>query len=311
MPAALLTDSDRFPFDLEDRAALAGAGVELRELPGHDPGELVEAARGADAIFVYHARLPAEIVMRLDGCRVLARCGTGYDNIDVEAARARGIEVVYVPDYGIDDVADHALALILACARKVAVCDRLVRDGAWPDYAMLAPLRRLRGQTLGLLGYGRIARNLAEKARALGMHVIAHDPYVREATASRDELLRESDFVSIHVPLTGETGHAVGAPELAAMKPGSILVNTARGVVVDTIALARALADGRLGGAGIDVFEEAPLPLDHPLRKCPTAVLTPHSAAFTEESLAEVRKRPLADALRVLRGEPPRNPVPA
>jgi D-3-phosphoglycerate dehydrogenase len=311
MPTALLTDSDRFPFDADDRAALSEAGVDLRELPGHDPNDLVDAARGADAIFVYYARVPGEVVERLDGCRVLARCGTGYDNIDVEAARARGIEVVYVPDYGIDDVADHALALLLACARKLALSDRLVRGGAWPGYGDLAPLHRLRGRTLGLLGYGRIARNLAEKARALGLRVIAHDPYVPEAHASRDELFRESDFLSVHVPLTDETRHTIGRAELAVMKPGAVLVNTARGAVVDTVALASALAKARLAGAGIDVYEEAPLPADHPLRACPTAVLTPHSAAYTAESLAEVRKRPLADALRVLRGERPHDPVPA
>ena len=172
-------------------------------------------------------------------------------------------------------------------------------------------MHRLRGRTLGLLGYGRIARGLAGKARALGLDVIAHDPYVAEATATKAELFRTSDFVSVHVPLTAETRHAVGEAELALMKPGAILVNTARGPVVDTIALARALREGRLGGAGIDVFEEAPLPPDHPLRDCPTAVLTPHSAAYTEESLAEVRKRPLADVLRILRGESPESPVPA
>ena len=311
MPAVLLTDAERFPFDADDRAELANAGVELRELEGHEPEDVLAAARGADAVFVYYARFPAEAIERLNGVRVLARCGTGYDNIDVSAARARGIEVVYVPDYGIDDVADHALALLLACSRKIALSDRAVRAGEWPGYAELAPMHRLRGQTLGLLGYGRIASGLGVKARALGIEVIAHDPYVAEATATREELFRASDFVSVHVPLTAQTRHAVSEAELALMKPTAILVNTARGPVVDTVALARALRDGRLAGAGIDVFEEAPLPPDHPLRDCPTAVLTPHSAAYTEESLAEVRKRPLADVLRILRGESPESPVPA
>jgi D-3-phosphoglycerate dehydrogenase len=311
MAVALLTDADRFPFDAEDRAGLAAAGVELRELPGHEPDALVAAARGVEVIFVYHARFTRETLARLDGLRVLARCGAGYDNIDVQAAREHGIAVVYVPDYGIDDVADHALGLILACARKIALCDRRVRAGEWPAYAELAPMRRLRGRTLGLYGYGRIGRNLGEKARALGLRVLAHDPYVGEATATRDELFSESDFVSIHVPLTDETRHSVGAAELATMRPGAVVVNTARGAVVDTVALAAALREGRLGGAGIDVFEEGPLPEDHPLRDCETAVLTPHSAAFTEESVTEVRKRAIGDALRLLRGESPLNPVPA
>jgi D-3-phosphoglycerate dehydrogenase len=310
MDIFLLTDADRFPFDAEDRAALAAQGVELRELQGHDPDELAAAAQGAAAVFVYYAQLPRQLIARLDGVRVLARCGTGYDNIDVAAARERGIEVVYVPDYGIDDVADHALALMLACTRKIALSDRRVRGGDWPGYGELGPIFRLRGRTLGLFGYGRIGRRLGQKAEALGMRVLAHDPYVAEATATRDELFAGSDVVSIHVPLTPETRHAVGEAELAAMKPDAILVNTARGPIVDTVALASALRDGRVGGAGIDVFEEGPLPADHPLRECETAVLTPHSAAYTEEALAEVRKRPLADALRILRGEAPHDPVP-
>jgi phosphoglycerate dehydrogenase-like enzyme len=311
MAVFLLTDADRFPFDAEDRAAMAAEGVELRELPGHEPEEVAAAAQGADAVFVYYARFLRATIARLDGVRVLARCGTGYDNIDVAAAREHGMQVVYVPDYGVDDVADHALALMLACARKIALSDRRVRAGDWPGYRALGPMFRLRGRTLGLLGYGRIGRRLGEKGAALGMRVLAHDPYVDEATATREELFGASDFVSIHVPLTPETRHAVGAAELAAMKPGAIVVNTARGPIVDTVALAAALRDGRLGGAGIDVFEEAPLPADHPLRACENAVLTPHSAAYTEEALAEVRKRALADALRILHGETPRHPVPA
>jgi D-3-phosphoglycerate dehydrogenase len=309
MPTVLLTDADRFPFDPDDRALLEEAGVQLRELAGHEPEDVVEAAEGADGIFVYHARFPRETIARLDGVRVLARCGAGYDNIDVTAARERGITVVYVPDYGVDDVADHALALLLACARRVVQADRAVRAGGWPTYADLAPMRRLRGRTLGVLGYGRIGRNLAEKARALGLRVLVHDPYVPQDSIDRDNLLRESDFVSIHVPLTDASRRSIGRAELALMKPTAILVNTARGPIVDTDALVEALAAGLLGGAGLDVFEEAPLPSDHPLRAFDNVVLTPHSAAYTEEALAEVRKRPLEDVLRVLGGEAPRNPV--
>jgi phosphoglycerate dehydrogenase-like enzyme len=311
MAAALLTDADRFPFDGDDRAALAEAGVELRELRGHERDDIAAAAQGVDVIFVYYAKLDEALIARLDGVRVLARCGTGYDNIDVPAARGAGIEVVYVPDYGTDDVSDHALALLLACARNVARSDRAIRSGAWPGYGELAPMHRLAGRTLGLLGYGRIARALAAKARVLGMRVIAHDPHVDEAEASRDQVLRESDFVSIHVPLDDSTRGSVGERELRAMKPGAVLINTARGPIVDGIALAGALRDGHLGGAGLDVFETQPLPDQHPLRACETAVFTPHSAAYSEESLAEVRKRPLADALRILRGEAPENPVPS
>ena len=310
MTLFVLTDADCFPFDADDRAALAAEGVELRELPGHEPEEVIAVAQGADAIFVYYARFPRETIERLAGVRVLARCGTGYDNIDVAAARERGMQVVYVPDYGVEDVADHALALMLACARKIALSDRHVRAGEWPSYHELGPMFRLRERTLGLFGYGRIGRRLGEKGEALGMRVLAHDPYTAEATATREELFSASDVVSIHVPLTPETRYAVGASELAAMKSRAILVNTARGPIVDTVALAAALRDGHLGGAGIDVFEEAPLHPDHPLRSCENAVLTPHSAAYTEEALAEVRKRALDDAIRVVNGKAARHPVP-
>ena len=309
MPAALLTDADRFPFDAADHATLEAAGVELRELAGHDPADVLHAARGVDAVFVYHARFPRETIERLDGVRVLARCGAGYDNIDVVAAREHGIEVVYVPDYGVDDVADHALALLLACARRVPESDRSIRAGAWPSYTELAPMYRLRGRTLGVIGYGRIGRKVAEKGRAFGLRVVVHDPFVDESV-DRDLLLRESDFVSLHMPLTDETRHTIGRAELAMMKPTAVLVNTARGGLVDAVALVEALTGGALGGAALDVFEETPLPREHPLRSLDNVVLTPHSAAYTEEALAEVRKRPLADALRILRGETPKDAVP-
>ena len=310
MPTALLTDAERFPFDPDDKAALDAAGVELRELAGHDPGDVLDAARGVEAVFVYHARFPRETIERLRGVRVLARCGAGYDNIDVAAARECGIEVVYVPDYAVDDVADHALALLLACARRIAESDRAVRRGEWMSYAELSPMWRLRGRTLGVIGYGRIGRSLAEKCRALGLRVLVHDPFTGDESIERDALLREADFVSLHLPLTDATYHSIGETELALMKPTAILVNTSRGAIVDETALAAALHTGAIGGAGLDVYEETPLPPDHPLVSLENVVLTPHSAAYTEEGLAEVRKRPLADALRVLRGESPKDAVP-
>lgn len=310
MAVALLTDADKFPLDDEDRSLLASAGISLRELAGHAPEEIVASARGADAMLVYYARLTAPVIRQLDDLRVIARCGAGFDNIDTVAARERKIELVYVPDYGIDDVADHALALLLACARKVALSDRAIRARKWPGYPDLAPMRRLRGQTLGLYGYGRIGRNLADKARCLGLRTLAFDPYASDATATREELFRGSDFISIHVPLTEATRHSIGRPELSLMKSGAILVNTARGGIVDTNALFDALTSHHLAGAGLDVFEESPLPPDHPIRSCETAVFTPHSAAYSEDALSELRKRAFTDVIRVLHGEPAQNPIP-
>lgn len=316
---ALLTDADRFPFDDEDRAGLAGAGVELIELAGHEPQEIAQAGRGVHAVFVYSAAMTADVIACLVECRVLARCGTGYDNIDMDAARARGIEVVYVPDYGADDVSDHALALLLACSRKIAVSDRLIRMGHWPGYVELGAMHRLRGRTLGLLGFGRIARRLAEKAAALGCEVVGHDPYVQAdrfldsgvRAVERQALFQASDVLSIHVPLAETTYHAVGRAELELMRPHAIIINTSRGPIIDHVALGAALCEQRIGGAGLDVFEEEPLPPGDPLMAHEGVVLTPHSAAFSEEGLAEVRKCALADALRVLAGDPPHNPVPS
>jgi D-3-phosphoglycerate dehydrogenase len=316
----LLTDRDRFPFDARDRAALASAGVALVELDGHDPDAIAAAGREADGVFVYHAKLTAELIARLPALRVIARCGSGYDNVDVAAARARGVEVVYVPDYGVEDVADHTLALLLACARRVPASDRALRDGRWLSYGQLGTMRRLRGSVLGLLGFGRIARAVGGRAHAFGMELLVHDPGVDDvdlaiagARRASDlaELLATADALSIHLPLTAATRGLIGAAELARMRPGALLVNTSRGEIVDEAALAAALAAGRLGGAGLDVFEVEPLPLDSPLIGMESAVVTPHSAAFSEQALAEVRMRALDDVLRVLAGQPPHDPAPA
>ncbi len=318
-PLLLLTDADRFPFAAPERAAIAAAGADLVALDGHDPAGIVAAGAGAEAIFVYHATVDAALLDRLPQLRVVARCGSGYDKVDVEAAHARGVEVVYVPDYGTDDVADHTLALLLACARRVPSSDRALRAGQWLPYAQLGAMRRLRGSTLGLLGFGRIARATAKRAFAFGMELLVHDPGVDDVTLAAagarraddlNDLLARADALSIHLPLTPATHRLIGAPELAAMKPGSLLVNTSRGEIVDEDALAAALAGGHLGGAGLDVFETEPLPQDSPLIGLESAVVTPHSAAFSEQALAEVRTRALDDALRVLAGDPPRDPVP-
>lgn len=315
----LLTDADRFPFAAPERAAAAAAGADLLSLDGHDPARIVAAGGGAAAIFVYHATIDAELLDQLPQLRVVARCGSGYDKVDVEAAHARGVEVVYVPDYGTEDVADHTLALLLACARRVPQSDRALRAGQWLPYAGLGAMQRLRGGTLGLLGFGRIARAAAKRAHAFGMELLVHDPGVDDvllaqagAGRARDlaDLLARADALSIHLPLTPATHRLIGAPELAAMKPGALLVNTSRGEIVDEDALAAALAGGHLGGAGLDVFEVEPLPQDSPLIGLESAVVTPHSAAFSEQALAELRSRALDDALRVLAGEQPRNPVP-
>ena len=315
---ALLTDSDRFPFAADEAERLEAAGLQLAELEGHEQAALVDAARGAFAIFVYHAQLRAEEIEQLKACRVLVRCGTGYDNIDVRAARARGIEVTYVPSFGTSDVADHTLALLLACARKLTLVDRAMRAGDWPTWHELAPMHRLRGRVLGLVGVGRIGSEVAARAQALGMTLLAYDPYrpaeaarIGQSVGSLEELLEQSDIVSLHVPLTQETHELLGRRELSLMREGAILINTSRGQLIDEPTLIESLERGHLAAAGLDVYATEPLEPDNRLRSLENAVLAPHSAAFTEEALKEVRLRAIEEALRAVSGQPPLDPVPA
>lgn len=318
MKSILLTDADRFPLDVDDKTLIERSGTTYVAMAGHDTSRLLAHGREVDAILIYSARLTAPLIASLQRCRVLARCGVGYDNIDVNAAHKRGIEVTYVPNYGSIDVAEHALALILACSRRLGQSDRAIRTGGWPGYAELGTMRRLHGQTLGLVGFGRIARCLAERASGLGLAIMAHDPLldsqqIRDGGAnavSASTLLEHSDIVSLHLPLTPETHRWLGEQNLGRMKPTAILINTSRGGVVDEAALYAALCSGRLASAGLDVLDHEPPDPGVGLASLGNVILTPHSAAFTEEALADVRKTALRDALAVLNGQPPRYPVP-
>ena len=318
MHRALQTDADLFPFDDAAVSMLEEAHIELVPISGHDPGEIVAASSGAEIVFHYLGALPRPVIDRLDQCRVIARMGMGFDTIDVHAARERGIEVVYVPDFGSDDVADHALALLLACARRLVPGEQALRSGTWPNYRDLGPMRRLKGQVLGLVGFGRIARSLATRAHAFGLLVIAYDPAVSAKTMRShgveavvaEDVYSLSDFVSIHVPLSPATHHLVDLPQLRLMKPTAQLINTSRGAVVNQHALVDALSRGSIAGAGLDVFELEPLPADDPLRGFENVVLSPHSASFAVEALAEVRRKAIEDVMRVLDGQQPKAPVP-
>jgi len=318
MTSVLLTDSDRFPFAPGEVDELTQAGGVLDLLPGHDPEDIAAAGRSAAGVLVYSGRFDAALLARLRECRILARCGVGYDNIDVRAAAERGIVVTYVPAYGADDVAEHAIALLFACARRLGRCDRGVQAGRWPSYGELGQMRRLRGRTLGLLGFGRIAREVASRASGLRLRVIAHDPFVAPAEV-RDagaelvparRLFAESDFLSVHLPLAPDTRHLVGREAFALMRPTAYLINTSRGAVVDQAALVAALDARLIAGAGLDVLDGEPPGAADPLLRHPDVIITPHSAAYTEEALGEVRRTALADVVRVLRGQRPVYPVP-
>ena len=307
----VITDHD---FPIAERAGefFAAAGAELVVAQCQTPAEVIAAAADAAALLVQYAPINAAVIQQLARCKVIVRYGIGVDNVDLAAAKTHGIPVCNVPDYGIDEVADHTLALILALARQLPQWDARLRGGS----GSMAPERRLRALrelTLATAGLGRIARAVLERARAFGFRLAA---YARSAPAmtgvvrlSVDELFRQADILSLHLPLTPATKHLVNAARLALMKPTAIIVNTARGELVDTVALAEALQKRRIAGAGLDVFETEPLPADHPLRQCPNALLTPHVAWFSEASLPRLQCLAGEEVVRALRGEPLRNRV--
>lgn len=303
--------------DLE-RSILGAIGAELRVLQATSDEDLLDAVTDADALLVCYAPVTAPVIARMQRCRIIARYGIGVDNIDLDAALKKGIIVTNVPDYCLDEVSDHALTLLLACARKVVFLDARVRRGRW-EAKDAVPIYRIRGQVLGLVGFGRIARLLSEKARAVGFQVIAFDPYVDAAAMMHcgvgkvdlASLLAQADCVSIHAPLSRSTRGLIGEAELRRMKRTAYLVNTARGPVVQELALARALREGWIAGAALDVLESEPPDQTHPLLQLENVILTPHVAFYSEESVRELQRKAAEEVVSVLSNQPPRYRVNA
>jgi D-3-phosphoglycerate dehydrogenase len=273
-----------------------------------------DLAVAADGLIVNLAVIDAAAFARLTRCRVIARLGVGIDNIDLATARSRGIVVTNVPDYCREEVSDHALALILSMIRKIPIANADVQRGCWNQLAY-RPIRRINGIALGLIGFGRVAQALARKAVALGMRVIASDPYAHSSAAcpvqlvDLDSLLTEADVISIHAPLTPQTRGLIGYDVLRKTKRGAVLVNTSRGELVDESALIAALDDGRLAGAALDVIAGEPLAGDSPLRGRTNVLVTPHMAFYSEESLEELQRTAAEDVVRTLSGKSPRHRV--
>ena len=295
-------------------------------LQATDEEQLAGKVEDADGLIVFHEVVITErTIARLDRCRVIARCGVGIDNVDIEAAGARGICVCNVPDYGVDEVADHTIGLLLACHRGLTFTERRLRRTLTPWTNKAVPTAyRLAGGTMGIIGLGRIGTATARRAQAMRMKVLACDPYIPDGRdkaldvrmADLEELLREADVVSLHTPLTDETRGMIGAAELPLMKKTAILVNTARGPIVDTDALADALQAGKIHGAGMDVLPVEPAERSDKLvalwqQDDPpyNLILTPHSAFYSEEGFIEMRTKAAADVRRVLENKPPKNPV--
>jgi D-3-phosphoglycerate dehydrogenase len=291
-----------------ERKALADL-ADLVALRAKTPDEFLADARDCDALLnTYAGPITGEVMAQMPRCKIIARYGIGVDTIDVDAATAAGIIVTNNPTYCIEEVADHTMALLLACARKVAFYDRMVRAGRWA-VPPGKPIFRLAGRTLGLVGFGRIGKQVAARAAAFGMRILVFDPYVQGDTTDLQTVLREADFVSLHPPLTAETRKLIGEPQLRQMKRSAYLINCSRGPVVDTAALVRALDEGWIAGCALDTVDPEPLPDPHPLRGRENVLLQPHVAWYSEESMRGLQAGAPSEVRRVLSGTWPVNVV--
>jgi D-3-phosphoglycerate dehydrogenase len=317
----VITDFDYGDNDVE-RSILEPVGAEITALQAKSEDDLLDHARYCDAMMNQYARVGARTIATMQRCKVIARYGVGVDIVDVEAATARGIQVTNVRDYCTEEVADHAIALWLTLARKLPQFDRATHQGVW-RWQSGRPVRRLRGQTMGIVSFGKIGRAIAERAKAFGVRIIVYDPYLPGTVVSsqgaepvsKDELLIRSDVIIMQVPMTPETRHFLGPTEFGRMRPGVVIVNTGRGPTVDNKALYDALVAGRVAGAGLDDPEEEPAkraawsPRHNPLFALPNVIVTPHSAYYSEESILLAREVAASEVARVLTGKPPLNPV--
>ena len=315
MPALIAVTDSVFPNLEPARKVLSQLGAELRLAAQPTPEAILEVAREADAVLTTYAKLPAPVIAQLTRCRIIARFGIGVDNVDIPTATSRGIVVTRVPDYCLDEVSDHAMALLLALVRKIPSSNARTHAGRW-EMKAVTPIHRLRGTVLGLVAFGQIPQLVAPKAKSFGLRVVAYDPYIPDNVMAAagvdrvdfDELVRISDYISIHTPLIPATHHLFNADVFRRMKSTAYIINTARGPIVDEAALAHALDEKQLAGAALDVMEQEP-PVNSPLFGRDNVILTPHTSFYSEESLVDLQTKAAEEVLRALTGQPVRNPV--
>ncbi len=303
---------ERFADHVPERTVFESIGAEVIEAGQlQSEEELIALCKDADGLTVNLVPLTAGVIAKLEKCRVIGRYGVGYDNVDIAAAKAHNIQVVNVPDYCDEDVSDHAMALLLACVRKVVRRDRQVRSGMW-NVGKADPVYRLKGKTFGFVGFGRIARTLHRKLRGFELgRVIVSDPIIPRDVITQagaepvdfDTLLRDADYISIHTPLTPKTKGMFSTAQFRAMKKSAILINTARGPVVDGKALYEALKNGEINSAGLDAHEVEPIPAGSPWFELENVVLTDHTGWYSEESQVELQTKCAQNVAAVLRGE--------
>ena len=316
-PVIAVTDTV-FPSLDPAKTALARLNPTYRMSKSVDAEDIVAVAKDADAVLVTYAKLTRDVLMQLTRCKAIGRFGLGVDNIDLATAKEKGIAVNYVPDYCIREVSDHAMALLLALIRKIPLSNKLVQSGRW-EMPAVVPIRRIEGTVLGLIGFGHIPRLVAPKAQAFGIKVIAYDPFAKpdvfKAAAVEgvdlDTLLKTSDYVSVHAPLLPGTRGMLNAAAFGKMKKGAYIVNTARGPLIDELALVAALDSGQVGGAGLDVVAAEPLAKDSPLLGRDNVIVSPHTAFYSIEALDELQTKCATDVARVLSGEKAVYPISA
>lgn len=312
----VITDYTYEDLLIERKVLAARPDIEILDYQYRDEADVMKITQDCDVLVCQYAQITRRVIENLKNCKMIIRYAIGVDNIDQEAASQRGIPVVNVPDYGIDEVSTHAVTLILAALRKLPQTLRDVRRRQW-NYAHIKPLYRTKGSTLGLVGLGRIPCDVARKMSGFGMRILAYDPYAPAERAKElgvqlvdlDRLLAESDVVSIHCPLTPETHHMFNLETMKKMKPTAFLVNTARGGIVCGADLAEACAQNILAGAAIDVTEVEPIPQDDPLLELDNVMVTPHIAWYTEDSIVSLKEKLATEILRVYDGQEPVNIV--
>jgi D-3-phosphoglycerate dehydrogenase / 2-oxoglutarate reductase len=307
---------DNLDWEAEELAR-RGVDFSFLQLSHAPPAELAAATADADVVVANFAKITAEVIAGWKRCRRVIRHGTGYDNFDLDELSRRGIPLAYIPDYCIEEVAEHAIALIFACGRRICASREVLEKSAgnvqW-SFEGMVPVYRLSARTIGIIGCGRIGSMVLKKIQSLGCRILVCDPYLSSERKrelgievhDQDHVFREADFITLHTPLNSETRHLVNADMLGLMKPTAYLVNTSRGPVVDTEVLAAALKSGKIAGAGIDVYDTDPPGRGHPLFSLPNAVLTPHSAWYSEDAAWNIRKLILLEIDRFLQGLPPR-----
>lgn len=317
MTKIVVTDAS-FPSLTHEHTTAEQFGADFVEARCVTPADVVAAAEGADVLIVQFAQVTAEAIARLAPGALIVRYGIGLDNVDIAAAHARGVKVAYVPDYATGEVADHTATLVLTTLRRVLPLDASVREGRWEAVGVSGPLQSFRETVVGYIGFGRIGREVQSRLKPFGFKSIVADPYadasaLADLGAERvdlDTLFAQANVITLHSPLTAETRHVVNAANLARMPAGGVVVNTARGGLIDPDALAEALRAGRLGGAALDVFETEPLPQDSVLRGCPNLILTPHAAWYSTSAIERLQSLAADEVRRHLTGEPMRCPAP-